>query len=268
MTDMEGCAGILNRENWVVPEGRYFEQGRRILTEEVNAAIDGFFQGGASGITVCDGHYWGGVDPLLLDERVEFMNGCPDPAYPFDLDSSYAAIAHVGQHAKAGTDYSHLTHTQDASYIDCSINGLSIGEYGMTVLCGMELGIPSIFGSGEEAFCREAEELTPGIFAVSVKRGLLRDGLEHLTTSDYRVAKLSAVHIHHNEACRRIRTGALQAIEKLKASPDFFSYPSLTKPYVRIDSRRGDCERSPYTARAEHPDSVIALLNMSPQEIA
>ena len=66
MTDMEGCAGILDHDNWVLPSGRYYEAGRQILAEETNAAIEGFLAGGATEIFVLDGHGAGGIDPLRL----------------------------------------------------------------------------------------------------------------------------------------------------------------------------------------------------------
>ncbi len=73
MTDMEGVAGMLNFEDWCVPDGRYYDKGKRLLTLEVNAAIEGFFHGGATEIVVVDGHGNGGIDPELLDERAQLM---------------------------------------------------------------------------------------------------------------------------------------------------------------------------------------------------
>ena len=46
MTDMEGCAGINNFHDWVFPGGMFYDTGREILTEEVNAVVEGLFQGG------------------------------------------------------------------------------------------------------------------------------------------------------------------------------------------------------------------------------
>lgn len=261
MTDMEGCAGILNCEDWVRPGGCYYENGRRILTEEVNAAVAGFREGGATGILVADGHGTGGIDPLLLDEQVSLQRGWHPEPYPFGLDSSFDAAAWVGQHAKAGTDCSHITHTGWFSTIDLTVNGISVGEYGQVAFCASELGVPCIFASGEDAFCREAETLTPGVVTVGVKRGIRRDGLEYLTTDQYRAAKLAAVHIHHNEACRRIRAGALQAMEMLGKEPESFRFPQLEKPYILIQRLRADEKNPPHTERAEHPDSLIGLMN-------
>ena len=82
MTDIEGVAGILNFEDWCVPEGRYYDKGKRLLTEEVNAAIDGFYEGGAGEVTVVDGHGSGAIDPELLDERVWLSQTECLPSFP------------------------------------------------------------------------------------------------------------------------------------------------------------------------------------------
>ena len=72
MTDMEGVAGVLEHDNWCQPPeggypGRYYELGRKFLTEEVNAAIEGLIRGGADDIVVSDGHGAGGINLMLLD---------------------------------------------------------------------------------------------------------------------------------------------------------------------------------------------------------
>ncbi len=44
MTDMEGVCGVLNHDDWVMRDGRYYAEGRKLLTLEINSAIEGFFQ--------------------------------------------------------------------------------------------------------------------------------------------------------------------------------------------------------------------------------
>ena len=261
MTDMEGVAGVLNHDDWVVPGGRFYEKGQRLLTEEVNAAVDGLFEGGASEIIVVDGHGHGGIDPELLDERAKLQRGSCG-GWPSGLDSSFNGFCCVGQHAKAGTDYSHITHTQWFNYIDLAINGVSIGEYGQMALCAMELGVPSILACGEDALCNEAAQLTPGVVTVGVKEGLLPDGLDHLDTNQYRAAKLGALHLSPKRAQELIREGAARAARRLKSDPQSFHYPDLKPPYVRTARFRKDGDQPAWTARDEHPDSIIALMNM------
>ena len=263
MTDMEGVAGLLNFSDWCEPTGRYYEKGMRLLTEEVNAAIQGFFEGGAHEVIVLDGHGWGGIDPELMDERALLMRGHYESVWPWGLDSTFDALAFVGQHAKAGTDYSHITHTQGFQYIDLAVNGLSIGEYGQLALCAMELKVPTILACGEKAFADEAEALTPGVVGVAVKQGLLPDGLDSLDTESYSKAKLSAIHCAPKRARTMVREGARKAIGILKDQPSTFTYPDMKPPYVRTAAFRKDGDTPAREERAEHPDSIIALMNMT-----
>ena len=110
MTDMEGVAGILNHDDWVLPAGRCYRQGLRLLTEEVNAVVDGFWAGGAREIVVFDGHGVGGIDPML-DERAQLVAGALGLGWPWVLDASYAGLAFVGQHAKAHSIFAYHAHT-------------------------------------------------------------------------------------------------------------------------------------------------------------
>ena len=261
MTDMEGVTGVLNHDDWVMPSGRFYDKGMRLLTAEVNAAIEGFVSAGAKELIVIDGHGAGGLDPETLHERAQLMRGAGLHAWPWGLDKSFDAVAVIGQHAKAGTPFSHITHTQWFNFIDMRVNDLSIGEYGQFALCAMELGIPTILACGEEAFCREAEALTPGVFTVSGKRGLLPDGLDALDTDAYRNAKLSAIHLSPVVVRARIRESARAALVQCTLHPESFAYPELTPPYRRTVSFRQNGTTPAYEASDEHPSSFIALMN-------
>jgi D-amino peptidase len=179
-----------------------------------------------------------------------------------ELDGSFAGLAFVGQHAKAGTPHSHITHTQWFSWIDLSINGISIGEYGQCALVAMERGVPTILACGEEALAKEAADLTPGVVTVAVKRGLLPDGLEHLDTDQYRAAKLGAVHLSPTRARQLIRAGAKKALEKLKADPRSFRYPDLKPPYIRKARFRKQGEKPAWESLDRHETSMTAVVEM------
>jgi len=266
MTDMEGVAGILDSENWCQPpgpsaSGRYYEQGKALLTREVNAAVEGLFEAGATDILVSDGHGAGGIHPLLLDSRVSLLRGWPR-GWPFELDETFAAVVWIGQHAKACTPYAHLAHTQSFRYIDQSINGLSIGEFGQFALCAGELGIPAIFGSGDEAFCSEARGLVPAIETVAVKRGVTPGTGEELDAASYARRNLGAIHLHPVEARRRILQGARRALDRLqREGPESFVL-RMAPPYERVTRFRGAEPGQPQTVdRATHATSLAGVLN-------
>ena len=62
MTDIEGVAGVFSFEMHAYPEGKYFEYARRLLTAEVNAAVEGALAAGVIDILVVDGHGAGGIN--------------------------------------------------------------------------------------------------------------------------------------------------------------------------------------------------------------
>jgi D-amino peptidase len=260
MTDLEGVAGVLDFENWCIPEGRYYETAKEFLTLEANAVIEGFLKGGAKEVVVADGHGPGSINVKLLDSRAKLMRGW-SAGFPFLLDKSYDAVAWVGQHAKAGTEFAHLAHTQYFDYLDLSVNGLSIGEFGQLALCAGELGIPAIFGSGDEAFTKEAKALLPGIETVSVKTGTTPGRGDDLTTQAYLKQNSAAIHLPPAKARELINEGAYQAVRQIKKNPSD-KIIALKPPFERIAIFRADGTTPKSRSRGSHPKSVTALLNL------
>jgi D-amino peptidase len=264
MTDLEGVAGVLNFEHWTGPGKRCYDVAKEFLTEEVNAAVDGLFEGGATEILVCDGHGPGAMDVRLLDPRVELLRGWGEGPWPLCLDESFDALAFVGQHAKAGTEYGHLAHTQWLGCLDLTVNGVSIGEFGQLAMCASELGVRTIFGSGDAALATEAEALVPGIETVAVKRGVKPGTGDDLTEEEYERFTSSAIHVHPAKARRMIREGARRAIAR--ARKEEFGLVSLQAPFERVMQARPSKDRPHRTiSRATHASSVIAVMN-APEE--
>lgn len=259
MTDMEGVAGLLNHDDWCMHQSRYYDLGRELLTREVNAAVDGFFAGGATAVRVVDGHGAGGINPVQLDARAELMRGF-GMGWPFLLNDGFDAVAWVGQHAKAGTPFAHIAHTQWFNYIDLSINGVSIGEFGQLALCAAELGIPSIFLSGDQAACAEAQQLAPGIETVSVKRGTTTGSGDELDTRQYMQRNLGAIHTHSLRARELISAGALLAVRNLSSHRPMAILPPT--PYECVARFRQDGDKPAWTSLTHHQSSICELLNM------
>lgn len=261
MTDLEGVAGVLNFQEWTGPGKPYYDLAREFLTRELNAAVDGFFEGGATEILVVDGHGPGAIHLPLLDPRVDYLRGWGAGPWPLMLDATFDAIAWVGQHAKSGAEFGHLAHTQGTHYLDLSINGISIGEFGQLAMCASELGVRAIFGSGDEAFAQEAQALVPGIETVAVKRGVRPGRGDELTKEEYERFTASAWHIHPVRARRLIREGARRAIQRAKKE-DFGIIP-LEPPFERVARFRASQDNPQRTiSRETHPTSVIGVMNL------
>ena len=175
LCDMEGASGIWQPEQ--VQRGTpEYNIARDLLMADVNAAVAGAFDGGATEAVVCDTH-GGGTHFLLekMDERAAYETpalGSPMPS----LDESFAGLILTGHHAMAGTLNGFLDHTMDSSAWFCfKINGRAVGEIGMETAHAGHFGVPLIMVAGDEAACREAEAQFPGIVTAAVKRGLGRN---------------------------------------------------------------------------------------------
>lgn len=202
-----------------------------LLTEEVNAAIRGLYDAGATETVVIDGHGDGAINSALLDKRALYSRGWSMP-YLFGLDADFDAIIWIGQHAKAGTIGSHIAHTDGFMVLDQQINGVSLGEYGQNAAVAGSFGTPAIFASGERALTKEVKELTPWVHTVQVKYGVCRDNGADCTTEEYERHNWGAVHVHPQVARERIYEGAKAALEDFIKNPDKFKVYCPKPPYV------------------------------------
>src|SRR3954469_20695591 len=179
ISDIEGCAGIVK---WAQTGGDspLYQEGRRIYTEEINAAVRGAKSGGATEIVVMDCHGAGGdytfnsLLPDLLDPDCEFVVQNEWTEYTQFLEDGCDAALFVGMHAMAGTPDGVLAHTVSGqAWQSLRFNGTVVGETGINAaLCG-QWGCPVLLVTGDRAVCREARELLGAeLTTVEVKQGL------------------------------------------------------------------------------------------------
>jgi D-amino peptidase len=176
-TDIEGVAGVVSFEAQSRAEARYYDNAQKLLTAEINAAVEGLLDAGAEEILVNDGHGPGAVWFEDLHPRARLIHG--RPTAPRQRRDPYIAACDVcvmiGQHAMAGIETSNQNHTQNSRSVDYyKLNGKVIGEIAQFALYQGDLGLPFIFLSGERDACLEAEALAPGVRTVCVKEGLGR----------------------------------------------------------------------------------------------
>jgi len=214
MTDMEGVSGIVvwDQVNGGAP---MYEEGRRLYTEEINAAVRGAKGAGADEIVVVDCHGAGGgwtfnsLVPELLDPDCDWVAHHPWSRYTELLERGCDAAVFVGMHARAGTPDGVLCHTiSTTTWRNLWFNDDLVGESGINAaLCG-HYGCPVLFVSGDEAVAREVKALLGnGLTTVAVKRGFTR---------------YSARQIPPIRARKMIEDGVVESLRDLKA----------VKPYV------------------------------------
>ncbi|MFE9684437.1 M55 family metallopeptidase [Streptomyces sp. NPDC006285] len=169
--DMEGATGV----TWpadVLPGTPQWERCRSMFTSDVNAAVLGFFDGGADEVLVNEAH-WTMRNLLLehLDERAQMLTGrhkslsMVEGVQHGDVDG----IAFVGYHAGAGME-GVLAHT----YLANSITGVWLdGERASEGLLNArvvaEYGVPVVLVTGDDVACEDALGYAPGALKVAVK---------------------------------------------------------------------------------------------------
>ena len=181
--DMEGITGVVTW-NHVDPSHAEYQRFRRLMTQDVNAAINGAALGGADEIVVTDGH-WNSDNILVeeLDPRARLNSGTPSPfSMVQGIDQDVDAVIFVGYHARMGTPNAILDHTWSSARVqNLYLNGRVCGEIGLNAsLCG-HFGAPVLMISSDYAAGKEAMEWIPGIELVTVKKASSRWSAELLT---------------------------------------------------------------------------------------
>jgi len=259
MTDLEGVAGVVNSQDFGAPGNRYYETGRLLLTGEVNAAIEGAAEAGATEFIVVDGHGHGAIDPTTLHPDAKLLTGRP-LKYPFGCDETFDAAMSIGQHAKSNTDGGHLSHTGSFIVAEHAINGISVGELGCNMLFCAYFGVPTVTVTGDKACCEEAKALVPEIEVASVKEGVKRGSATGLTAEQNKLHNGAAVHSHLQKSRDAIRASARTGMERLYDIPQFWLEP----PYELVSVLR-HTETEPAKTAVVRSDDLIELLNMPRQ---
>ena len=188
ISDMEGVAGIVKWEQTTGGEALY-EEGRKLYTEEINAAVRGAKAAGATEILVMDCHGAGkgwtfnSLIPEDLDPACEFVVQDEWTEYTEFLEAGCDAALFVGMHARAGTRDGVMNHTiSGRDFQNLWFNGTLVGETGINAaLCGT-WGCPVLLVTGDDASCREGRELLgDGLTTVAVKRGFSSFSARNLT---------------------------------------------------------------------------------------
>jgi D-amino peptidase len=174
-TDMEGVTGVTAPDD-VEPGTAAYERFRRLFMRDVNAAIAGAFDGGATDVLVNEGH--NGMRNLLieeLDDRVQLIVGNHKPLIMMEgIDRGMDLVLLVGYHAPAG-EAGVLSHTfLSRAITDVKVNGETCSEGRMNAILAGSFGVGVGLLTGDQAACADAVRYIPGIRTVAVKEQIDR----------------------------------------------------------------------------------------------
>lgn len=197
--DMEGVACVVHTDD-VKLEGPAYEAARKWITGEVNAAIEGALEAGATQVVVNEAHgHMRNLLPDELNEQTLLIRGSPKPLCLMEgIGPDFDAVFLVGYHAMAGTARGVLVHSFSGRRIYAvRLNDISVGEVGFIGALAGHFGVPVALASGDRALATEVERLMPWAERVVVKEG---------------ISMLAARNLVPKAAQKAIREGAKRAL--------------------------------------------------------
>jgi D-amino peptidase len=212
--DMEGIAHVVNAQT---AAGQFdYERGRRLMTAEVNAAIEGCLAAGAGEIVVSDSH--GNAQNIIpedLNEKAFLIRSFPRPLLQMEgIDSSFDGVIFIGYHPKEGTPEANLSHTiWGTKFAEIRVNGKAMSEALFNAAVAGHFGVPVIMVCGDQHVVKEASENFGPVETVLTKESL---------------GFLSAKSAHPKVVQGEIRQKAERAVRRLKEMKPY----TVEKPVV------------------------------------
>ncbi len=233
--DLEGVACVVRPEH-TTTTGLDYHQARRLMTAEVNAAIEGAFAAGATEILVADSHHKGlNILPEELDERADLIMGTTRPhAMMAGVDAGFDASFLVGYHAKPGTANAVIAHNFHSRLRQMTLNGIEVGELGFNSSLAGLYGVPVALVTGDLTTAQEAQELLSGVTTVVVKEGM---------------GAYAARNRHPKVSRKLIFQGAQKALTNFKAKPFVVAQPTVLGLTVTTASTADQLEKIPNLKR-------------------
>ena len=221
-SDMEGTAGVVDWDQ-CVGDGPEAAAGRRLLLNEVNAALEGALAGGATEIVLNDSHAnMRNLPPGELAGGASYISGSHKPLYMMQgLDDSFDCVLFISYHGSVGAPAG-LSHTYNPrAVVEARLDGTVTGEAGINALVAAHYGVPVVLVTGDRVACEETEALIPGVHSAVVK--------EH-------VSRLAAHSLHPAKACALIK----QTAERAVAGAASAAPPPLDSATLEISVRTTD----------------------------
>lgn len=187
--DIEGVAGVVVPAHGQ-PGNPEYERARRLMTEEVNAAIDGAFEGGATLVLVNDSHGPQlNILPEALDPRAELILGRPKPhGMCAGLEAGFDAVFFTGYHSGAG-QHGVLSHTINGfAFASIRVNDIDCAEATLYGAYAGSLGVPVVLLSGDDQLMAQCGPMFPNAQHVVVKTALGQRAARALSPERARMA--------------------------------------------------------------------------------
>ena len=168
ITDAEGVAGVCRQEQTDAKD----PEMRQLLTGEINAAVEGLLDGGASEVLVWDGHDGSQtLSTLTIDPRAKLITG--NLGSTMLMERGFAAVVFVGQHARANSRGGVMAHSYSSLGIqNILMNEKPVGELETRTALAGWFNTPVILLTGDQVAAEQMRAIVPETQTAVVKEGL------------------------------------------------------------------------------------------------
>ncbi len=163
--DAEGVTGITNTNELLFGRPHY-DFMRQMMTDDVNAAVAGAYDGGATAVVVNDAHWtMTNVQIERLDPRAELIKGFHKHLCMVEgVQEGVDALFFLGYHARTGDSDGVGNETiLGREIIEIRMNGEPVGESEINAAMAGHFGVPVVFASGDDAYERELRATLPDV---------------------------------------------------------------------------------------------------------
>ncbi|HEU4737931.1 MAG TPA: M55 family metallopeptidase [Solirubrobacterales bacterium] len=216
--DMEGIAGIEHYGDCLPSHPRRYARGRRLLTDEVLAAVEALRAGGAGTISVGDWHMVGtNIERermpagVLVRPIADLALNEAEPSIAKAHGGPLDAVVMVGHHARTPSPRGFCSHTFIWE-MEVLLDGEQLSETQTYAQALAAEGIPILVAGGDRWLLEETEEGELG----SARKVVTKEGLGRARA---RSVAPAAAHAHLREAIAEAMAGPLQP-------PPARSYPA------------------------------------------
>lgn len=215
--DMEGIGAIVSGAQLSDNQWEY-TKGRQLMTNEVNAAIEGCLEAGAGEIVVSDSH--GNAQNIIPDELNEaalLIRSFPRALLQMEgIDNTFDGAIFIGYHPMEGTPNANLSHTIWGTKIfELKINGMPVSEAIFNAAVAGHFDVPVIMVAGDQNVTKEAVQTFGPVETVMTKESL---------------GWLAAKARHPKLICQEIKEKSKKAVERFKELK-----PYVIKPPIRME---------------------------------
>jgi D-amino peptidase len=217
-SDMEGTAGVVLWEQ--VLASSEFERFRRLMTQEINAAVEGALAAGAESVVVNDSH--GPMTNIVIEDLhrdAELISGVNKGLLQVEgIGDGFDALFFTGYHLREGGGDGVLNHTLLGNTVyEIRVNGDPVDEAALNAAVAGVFGVPVALVSGDNLVCADAERRFPGVVTAPTKQAIDRYAARSLAPK---------------KAQALIRERAAAAVEAVRSGQ---ARPFVFAPPIRIE---------------------------------